>query len=257
MNHRDRRLLTLFIAALLATAPGCGKRGPQAKPNLIMDSQTKSRVAESLMGAGRVNEALEAIDEAIAMEPGQARLRYFRGSILFRAGRYAEAEPEFKKALELDPYMTDAHNFLGTVYSQLGRITEAEAQYRKALSDPAYPSPELVYLNLALLQAGQGHDDEAVSNLRRSVEINPKYYKAHFELASLLDKVGNLDEAAREYEVAAPGFRENADFFYRLGLVYFKLGANQKSRESLLRAIDVSPGSESAAAADELMKLIR
>jgi tetratricopeptide (TPR) repeat protein len=222
-----------------------------------MDSQTKARVAESLLKAGRVTEAVAAIDAAIAMEPDQARLRYFRGSILFRAGRNAEAAPEFLKALELDPYMTDAHNFLGTVYSQMGRLTEAETHYQKALAYPAYPTPELVYLNLALLHATQGNDEKALSSLRRSVEINPRYYKAHFELASLLDRVGKLNEAAREYEVAAPAFRDSGDYFYRLGLVYFKLGAKQKSRESLRRAIDVAPGSESAASADELMELLR
>ena len=256
MSQRAPLLAIALVALALVTACA-GSHSAQPKEASKMDSQTKARIAESLLTAGRVTEALASIDDAIAMEPEQARLRYFRGSILFRTGRNAEAEPDFLKALELDPYMTDAHNFLGSVYSQMGRLTEAEEQFRKALADPAYPSPELVYLNLALLQSTQGKDEEALSSLRSSVEINPRYYKAHFELASLLDRVGNLNEAAREYEVAAPGFRDSGDYFYRLGLVYFKMGEEQKSRESLRRAIDVSPGSESAASADELMRMIR
>ena len=103
MNHRSPRILVLVLAAAMA-ASACGGRAPKTRDAAAgIDSQTKARVAESLLNAGRVTEALAAIDEAIEMEPEQARLRYFRGSILFRTGRYAEAEPEFLRALELDP----------------------------------------------------------------------------------------------------------------------------------------------------------
>jgi tetratricopeptide (TPR) repeat protein len=115
----------------------------------------------------------------------------------------------------------------------------------------------MVYLNLALLYSSQGRNVEAIESLRNSVEINPRFYKAHFELASLLDREGNLDEAAREYEVATPGYRTVGEFHYRLGFVYFRLGDKAKARDALERAIDVAPGSNSAAQAGELLKLMQ
>jgi type IV pilus assembly protein PilF len=176
--------------------------------------------------------------------------------MLFQVGRNADAADAFRRALELDPYLTDAHNFLGVVYTEMGRPEEAEEQFRVALDDPAYPTPENIYLNLALAYAAQGRDDEAIGQLRTAVEINPRFYKAHFELASLLDRVGKIDEAAREYEVARPDYRNVGEFYYRLGFVYFRLGDQSKARENLERAMEVAPGSNSAAQANDLLEMM-
>jgi tetratricopeptide (TPR) repeat protein len=239
----------------LAALAGCG--GP-AEPRQApeVDPATKARVAESLFGAGRVSEALETIDEAIALDPDNPTLLHYRGTMLFRSGRLEEAEATFRRVLELDPYFADAHNFLGSVYAELDQPQRAEEEYRTALDSPSYPTPEIVHLNLALLYKRQGRDEDALRQLRTAVEIAPKYYRGYFELASLLDRMGKLDEAARIYQVAEPGYRGSADFYYRMGLAYFRLGEAQKSREALLRALDVAPGSESAARADELLKML-
>ena len=173
-----------------------------------------------------------------------------------QSGRYEAAVGALQRAIEADPYLTDAHNVLGTVYLELGRIAEAEEQFRTALGDPAYPTPEKVYLNLGLLYDSQGRDDEAVKSFRKSVGIAPDYHKAHFHLASALDRVGNLAEAAREYEVAEPAFKNNGEYWYRRGFVYYRLGREGNALESLQRVRVVAPGSESAARADELLELL-
>jgi len=248
------RLVTMVLMAGLAIACGGGK-SPQTTPQA--DSATQARMAESLLKAGRISESLATIDEAIAADPENVSLHHMRGMILFRAGRYAEAGRSFLRVLELDPYYTDARNFLGAIYSEQNDFNEAEQQFRRALEDAAYPTPELVHLNLGLLYEKQGRDEEALGQLRTAVEIDPKFYRAQFELASLLDRMERLEEAVRLYEVAEPGFRSSGEFYYRLGLAYFRLGRPQKSAEALRRAIDVAPGSESAARADELLKVVQ
>ncbi|MCP3982429.1 MAG: tetratricopeptide repeat protein [bacterium] len=255
--HRNGTAVLLTL--LLCLAPlACGG-GKQQPPQLPKDltTQEKVRMAESMLRAGRMHEALEQLHEAVEEEPENARLHNHYGSICFRAGRYAEAAEAFEKALELDPYLTDARNYLGAVYNELGRPAEAETQWREALKDPAFPTPEKVFLNLGALYAQQGRDDEAIDTLRRAVEINPKYHHAHYELAKLLERVGKLDEAARLYEVASPDYRSDGQFHYRLGFTYFRLGEKAKAKESLYRVLAVSPGSPSAAQADELLKMIR
>jgi len=258
MRPKTRRWLRLAMIVLgIGLAAACGERGAKPKSAADMSAQQKARMAQSYLNAGRISDSLAVLEEAIAMEPTNAALFHFRGQVYFRTGDFAQAEKAFLHALELDPYHTDSHNFLGAVYTELGRPLDAEREYKIALADPAYPSPELVHLNLALLCSGQGREEEALTNLRRSVEINPKYYQAHFELASLLDRQGRLSEAAREYEVARPGYGESGDFHYRLGLAYFRLGEKQKARENLLRVLDVAPGSESAALAGDLLEVIQ
>jgi superkiller protein 3 len=216
----------------------------------------RMRLAESLLSAGRVSEAFVQMDQAVEAEPSNPTLRLQYGQLCLRAGRYPEAEAAFLKALELDRNLTDAHNYLGTVYHELGRHSDAEREYKIALADPAYPSPELVYLNLGLLYGDVGRDPEAVDALRKAVGIAPKYYKAHFYLAEALERTDKLEEAAREYEVAEPGFRNSGDYYYRRGFACYRLGQMVEAREALSRVLLVAPGSESAAHADELLRTI-
>jgi type IV pilus assembly protein PilF len=168
---------------------GCAGNTATKKPE-EPSTQEQVRAAQSLFRAGRTSEALETLDRARQREPGDARLQSAYGTMCFQAGRYPEAEAAFLRALEIDPYLTDAHNFLGAVYAEMGRGAEAEEQYRIALRDPAYPTPELVYLNLGLLHIARGDDERAVESLRRAVELAPRFYKAHYELASVLDRLG-------------------------------------------------------------------
>ena len=214
------------------------------------------RLARSLFRAGRVGEALATLDTAIAREPDNASLHSYYGLLCFQAGRNEAAVEALQRAIEVDPYLTDAHNVLGTVYLELGRTVEAEQQFRTALEDPAYPTPEKVYLNLGLLYDSQGREDEAVGSFRQSVGIAPDYHKAHFHLASALDRVGKLAEAAREYEVAEPAFKNDGEYWYRRGFAYYRLGRAGNALESLQRVRVVAPGSASAARADELLELL-
>ena len=242
--------------AALALFWGCGGGPPRPKGAAEMHPAHKMRLAESLLGAGRVSEAFVQMDQAVEADPANPTLRLQYGQLCFRAGRYPDAEAAFFKALELDPNLTDAHNFLGTVYHELGRHADAEREYRTALADPAYPSPELVYLNLGLLYGDVGREAEAIDSLRKAVGIQPKYYKAHFHLAHALERSGKLEEAAREYAVAEPGFRNSGDYYYRRGLACYRLGQLPEAREALQRVLLIAPGSDSAAQADELLRTI-
>lgn len=256
---RARVLIGLATALLLigiAAGAGCGGGAATKKKPQQPTTQEQVRTAQSMFKAGRVTEALAGLEAALQSEPDNARLHNVYGTLCFQAGRYRAAEVAFLRALELDPYLTDAHNFLGAVYQQTGRHDDAEKHYRTALAEPAYPTPEKPWLNLGLLYSNQGRDDEAVDALRTALEINPKFYKAHYELASLLDRRGELEEAAREYEVAEPEYRQVGEYHYRLGWVYFRMDQREQARESLNRAIAVAPGSRSAAKAGDLLKML-
>jgi len=258
MNRLERgHRLGGVLALVLTVAVGCGpdaetKRPPEKEP----DALHSVRMAQSLFRAGRVSEALAALDEGIAREPDNASLHSYYGLLCLQSGRLESAVGACQRALEIDPHLTDAHNVLGTVYVELGRFADAEQQFQQALEDSAYPTPEKVYLNLGLLYDSQGRDREAVESFRKSVGIDPQYYKAHFHLASTLDRIGNLVEAAREYEVAEPAFQNDGEYWYRRGFTYYRLGHAGRALESLHHVRIVAPGSESAARADELLALM-
>lgn len=243
----------VVMLTLLALSCG-GSSKPKQDPQTELAN--KVRMAQGYFRAGRTTLALEAIQEAIDLDPSNPGLHNFSGQIHFVAGRYPEAEAAYEEALRLDPYLTDAHNNLGALYAETGRPSLAEQEYLSALKDASYPTPQKVYMNLGSLYASQGRDDEALGMLRRAVEIDSSYYRAHFELAGVLDRQGKIEEAAREYEVALPEYRDSGEYHYRLGFVYFRLKNFPKATLELERVLDIAPGTESAVRADELLKLI-
>ena len=159
--------------------------------------------------------------------------------------------------MELDPHLTDARNWLGVSLAEQQRYDEARAQYERALEDPAYPSPQLIYLNLGMLFRAQGLDEDAIKQFRLAVQIDPRLFKAHFELALALETVGKFDEALDELAVAEPAFRTDGTYWYRRGFLEFRLQRAVQALDSLRRCLDVSPGSPAAAQARELMEVIQ
>ena len=244
----------LAVLALAASFACGGTKKPPSNPNI--EAGKSIRLADSYYRAGRVSEALDIIDKAITEDPKNPSVRNFAGQLNFFAGRNEEAEKQFLEALKIDAYMTDARNNLGALYAATGRQELAEQEFKKALADAAYPTLEKVNLNLGLLYSSQARQDEAIASMRRAVEINPKFWRGHYELASVLDKAGRLDEALREYMVASPDYKLDGEYHYRLGLAYMKDQQPGKAREHLSLCQQLAPGSENASRALDLLKML-
>ena len=247
-------MLLLFLIAVISCGP---KQSQQLKQKKGLTTAEKVRMADSFRNAGRLHEALDLLAGVVIENPDNAQLHGVYGQYLFLAGRYSDAEKQLKRALELDPYGTDSRNWLGATLAQLQRYSEAREQYERALQDPSYPSPQLIYLNLGILYRSQGLDAEGIAQFRLAVQIDPKFFKAHFELALALETIGKLDEALDEILVAEPAFRVDGEYWYRRGFLEFRQNRSHGAMESLRRCLDVSPGSPAAARARELMGIIQ
>ncbi len=226
-------LVALTLVVLVAGGPIHAKKKPKKSEVSLSD---QLQLAQSLMDAGRVGDSLAVVNEALKSHPENAQVHALKGKLTFQAGKYAEAEAAFRKALELDPYMTDAHNYLGVTLNELGRYGEAEAEYKRALEDAAYPTPENVYLNLGILYATQKRDDEAIAALRRAVEINPRFYKAHFELAAVLDRQGQARGGGARVRGRVAGVPHRRRFLLPARVRVFPAGARRS------RAGQLEPG---------------
>lgn len=248
----------LSTAALVLVVLSCGggQKQVSTEPKPLTAAE-KVRMADSFRNAGRMNDALELLREVVSDNDGNAQLHSVYGEYLLLAGRFGDAEQQLTRALDIDAYLTDARNWLGVALAEQQRFDEARRQYERALEDPAYPSPQLIYLNLGMLYRSQGLDEKSIAQFRRAVQIDPRYFKAHYELALALDSVGQLDEALDELIVAEPAYRADGDYWYRRGFLEFRLERAVQALDSLRRCLDVSPGSPAAAQARELMQVIQ
>jgi tetratricopeptide (TPR) repeat protein len=87
----------------------------------------------ALAAAGRVDDGLAAIDEALATRPDDAPLHHSRGHVLFHAGRAGEAVAALQRALELDTARAETAYLLGLAHERHGDVQAALDSFEKAV----------------------------------------------------------------------------------------------------------------------------
>jgi eukaryotic-like serine/threonine-protein kinase len=109
----------------------------------------------SLHLAGRGQEAVKRVEQAVQRDPLQTTIRNWLGITLGTVGRDAEAEEQFRQTMHLDSNFFWAYIFLAEFYAARGRFTEALPIAEKAFTlTPWYPPSVGIYAGL-LARLGQ------------------------------------------------------------------------------------------------------
>ena len=148
------------------------------------------------------SKAKEAALKALRLDPNLAEAHLALGKVLFFSEiDLAGAMREYKRAIELKPNDATAHHWFGNdTLSALGRSEEAIAEVRRAVElDPLSP---VINADLGrTFYYAQRYDDSA-RQLRKTLEIDPTFFYAHFNLGIVLQVTGDLAGAIAEYEKA-------------------------------------------------------
>lgn len=87
---------------------------------------------DALFHLRRHEEALQAYEQAVRLEPDSADAYYNKGNALLCLGRYEEARDAYEDALRLDPNLATAYTNLAETLEKLGRTQEAALARAKA-----------------------------------------------------------------------------------------------------------------------------
>jgi tetratricopeptide (TPR) repeat protein len=141
----------------------------------------------------RPREAVELLQRSIAIEAGDPRAHNHLGQVWIGLGERDAAVACFERALAVDPHHADSVNNLANAIRQRDP-QRAQALYRLALQiDPRSA-------NAAYNLANHLQGDEAIALLDRAIELDPRHYRAHQNLAVLFEQRGRFDEAVLHYE---------------------------------------------------------
>jgi tetratricopeptide (TPR) repeat protein len=151
-----------------------------------------------LESQGMPEDAAEMYRKSLALDPESPSAHYNLAAFLARSGEYAAAERHFRAALEVKP-SAPTYTGLAVVLYHQGRVDDAIASLNQAIeTDPEYPA---AYDQLAAIRVQQGEFEEAESNYRLFVGKQPSA-AGHQKLAQVLMRLGRVDEARQEMEVA-------------------------------------------------------
>jgi tetratricopeptide (TPR) repeat protein len=118
---------------------------------------------------GRLDEAEDALREALTLKPELHRAHTELGSVHYRRGDYNKAALEYKDALKHDPDDAVARYNLGNAYRNLDKPKDALEEYEKVLErEPGYVD---CYYNMALAYEDLGKVEEAIAAYDKFIEV--------------------------------------------------------------------------------------
>jgi hypothetical protein len=122
----------------------------------------------------------------------------YRGSELLQDNRILEAKEELEQALTMQPLDAKGQDLLGAVYFRLGLYPRAIQIYEGL--EGQFPGDVSIKMNLGLCYLKTGQPEPARRVLREVVEINPDHKRAWGYLGLALQKLGELEQAQIAFE---------------------------------------------------------
>jgi Flp pilus assembly protein TadD/Zn-dependent protease with chaperone function len=178
-------------------------------------------------GPARQEPTLEQAQAASAAHPERVDLLLAVGNVAVRSGKYALGLDAFQKALERvgddSKQAGDIELRLGETYRRMGKSEVAVSHLRRAKE--LLPDNDVTASTLALVLDSMGKVEEATREYRAVLARNPKNGVAMNNLAFLLvQNGGSLDEAltlAQDAQQLLPNLAEVRD---TVGWIYLKKG---------------------------------
>jgi len=214
----------LFGVSTLWSCLGNQVNPIQAKSEYKQAIEAKSINAKSEMYAH--------LNRAIQMDPNEPNFHLALGTAYLEDGDLKNAEKEFYETLKIDSNYVEAHRNLGRLHMASGKWDKAILELKRSLAKPGVSSPQevhnwlalcyyskkdmnlamvewqnalkiqenaLIRLNLALALKDLENDELAIQSLKKAVNLRPKLVRARHELALLLLKKKEFDEAKKQF----------------------------------------------------------
>ena len=170
-------------------------------------------------------------------------------------GKPDNALDAYQKALALQPSSTTLNNAVGDAYLQKGDLKSAGKYFQAALSENAHDP--IAANNLAWVYAQQGDNlDMALSLATQAKQIAPEMNSVNDTLAWIQYKKGNYQVSVSFAEDAVRRAPDNPNFRYHLGMALSGAGDKDRARTELQKALSLNlKGADAADAQKTLASL--
>ncbi len=234
----------ITAAALLFLLVSCASNNKPTRAEIEMDMATNAyQMGAVHFNDGRYLEALKSLSRAVDIAPKEAKFHNALALAYGARGLYDRAKEHFKESILLDPMMSEAHLNLSALYLKEESWDKARESANGALKNVFYKTPEFAYYNIGWAMFNKGDIQGAVISFTKSVEVNPRYLRAHNDLGFVLERAGRDDDAEQAYLNALRLDDSFADARLNLGALLMRKGDKNGALREFNKIIEVAPGS--------------
>ncbi len=165
---------------------------------------------------------------------------------------FAESEKNFRRAIEINPNYATAHQWFANVLLARKNLAPAIEQMSKA--QQLDPLSLVINTELGILYYYSREYDDAAAQLNRTLEIEPKFYRASIWLARVLTLQSKYQEAFSLYQKLPLEFAEQEGMISEIGYTN-GLAKNISTADSLLKTLQTRSAIEKNAFSSAIISL--
>jgi tetratricopeptide (TPR) repeat protein len=193
----------------------------------------------ALAQQSKPDEAIQALDKAIEIDPQYAEAWNSKGDTLYNQYKFDEAIQAYDKAIEINPQYADAWSGKGYVLYGVGKNDEAIQAFDTAIE--INPQDATAWNGKGSLLISQAKTDEAILAFDKATEINPQYALAWYNKAWAFRAQGKKEEAIQAYDKAIEINPQYAEAWRSKGDLLYEQGKPDEAIQALDKAIEIDP----------------
>jgi tetratricopeptide (TPR) repeat protein len=181
--------------------PRVQQRATQLLPVTPHDPVVHFMAGVACMQMQQMSQALDCLFKATQLEPGRADFlaQYARALTLVR--RMREARLVADEAMNCSPNDPMTLETLGVAYTQVNAFEQAATAFRRTVA--LMPGQASSRFNLAHALTAMGNNDGAEQELEAGIRLEPRYWKAHLNLAQLRQQASTSNHLERMQSLLA------------------------------------------------------
>jgi tetratricopeptide (TPR) repeat protein len=196
----------------------------QAIRALVLDWSSTSAAASQEEKQAWINEAEQAANLAINLDPNNSLALAFYAEVLLDQNQKAQAEEHARLAVEKGPDLMDTHRVYGTVLESLGEYRYAIEEFEKAAD--INPNLTFLYIRIGVIYRALKVYDTALDYFAKAIAINQSNGVEdsipYIAIAKTYSRDGEFFIAAVNGEKAIAINPTNADTYGQLGDIYVR-----------------------------------
>ncbi len=186
-----------------------------------------------------LQQAASLYAKALQLEPENAQAHNNMGATLLAAGDLRRAIYEYKLAIQIRPDYAEAHNNLSFALNQAGAFDLALEEAEEALK--LKPQSAGAYNNRGMAQGGKGEFAKAEADFKKALELSPQAVTVINNLGSLYRSQGKYDQSIQAHEKAIAIDTLNVESYNNLGLSVMNKGNTEDALKWFGKALAVAP----------------
>ena len=202
-------------------------------------------LGRALMEMDSLSAAEGQLALAAEAHAGDPETLYWLGAVRLRRGNAGAAIEALQEAVAVQPRFSEARFKLAEALADAGRAGEAVASYAEALRMDPYRHAA-AWNNMGFQHLQAGNMEEAAQALGRAIGLDPRFVEARANLGAVLLNRGNLGAATGQFEAALRYQPDYAAAIGNLGVIYMRQSRRGEARSMFERLLALNPGDQNA-----------